>query len=152
MNKQSLEQQTEDLNRLPEDTPGQRIRKLRLKAGYSQKELSKLLGFTSNYLGQVERDSTPLSKNMTLVLCNLFHVDFSYLHHGIRPVRLEEQDRVQESLSGGHNIRTLLNDLIDNCSGDECRMLEPIVESLLYSIRETGWIELPEDGQTGDKP
>ena len=43
MNKQSLEQQTEDLNRLPEDTPGQRIRKLRLKAGYSQKELSDMI-------------------------------------------------------------------------------------------------------------
>lgn len=147
MNKRSSKQQIEDLNRLPENTPGQRIRKLRLKAGYSQKKMSELIPFTANYIGQVERDSRPLSTNMTDALCSLFHVDYSYLHHGICPVRLEEQDRVQENPNCDHNIRTLLKDFVENCSGDECQMLEPIVDSLLYSIRETKWIDPPEDDQ-----
>ncbi len=148
MNKRSPKRQTEDLNRLPENTPGQRIRKLRLKAGYSQKKMSELIPFTANYLGQVERGSKPLSTNMTDALCSLFHVDYSYLHHGICPVRPEEEDRVQEtSTDCGHNIRTLLKELVEGCTGEECRMLEPIVDSLLYSIRETGWIDPPEDDQ-----
>lgn len=151
MGKQSLNQSAEELNRLPEDTLGQRIRKLRLNARLKQKQLAALLGFTSNYLGQVERDAKPLSKNMADAICNYFHVDYNYLYHGIRLPQPEEHGRVQENAVYGHDPRTLLGNYIRNCSEDECRMLKPVIESLLYSLREAGWFDQREDGQIKDE-
>ena len=122
MSKQSLKQSAEELNRLPEETLGQRLRKLRLNTGLKQKQLAALLGFTANYLGQVERDAKPLSKNMADAICSYFHVDYSYLYHGIRPAQTGEHDTIHEDPFYNHDFRRLLNEYIKSCSEDEKRM------------------------------
>ena len=142
MSKQPLNKQANDTVLFPEDTPGQRIKKLRIKHGLNQKQLSRLLGFTANYFGQVERDEKPLSKNMADALCNYFHVSYSYLYHGIHPFQTGEYENVTEAPAYGHNIRMLLNEYIKSCSEDECRMLEPIIKSLVSSLRDVRWFDL----------
>lgn len=151
MSRQSSNQLTGKLNQPSEETPGQRIRKLRNSLGLKQKELAILLGFTANYLGQVERDAKPLSKNMAEVICNYFHVDYNYLYHGIPSGPLAEHDRLQENPVYDCDIRTLLNNYVESCSEDECRRLEPIIRSLIQSIRETGWFDPQETEQIEDE-
>lgn len=151
MSKQALNQLAEEVNQLSKETPGQRIRKLRKDLGLKQKELATLLGFTANYLGQVERDARPLSKNMAELICGYFHVDYNYLYHGIQSDPLVEHDRLQENPVYDCDFRTLLNNYIQSCSEDECRRLEPIIRSLIQSIRETGWFDPQETGQIEDE-
>ena len=59
-------------NPLPENTPGQRILKLRLGAGLTLEQLAERLDFTANYFGQVERDAIGLSNNMAHAICRYF--------------------------------------------------------------------------------
>ena len=120
----------EQISQLPESTPGQRIKKLRLTAGLSQNQLSRQLGFTTNYFGQVERDRKELSKNMADALCKYFHVDYSYLYHGIGEASGAPQS--------GSN-RELLIDYIRSCSEEECRLLEPVIRAIVQSLRSAGW-------------
>lgn len=151
MNKRSSNLPVKKQSRLLADTPGQRIRKLREDEGSSQKKLAGLLGFTANYLGQVERDARPLSKNMADAICSYFHVDYNYLYHGLRTAQPIEHNKVQEDPAYDQDYRALLNEYIRNCSEDECRMLEPVIESLLHSLRKTGWFDQADKGQIKDE-
>lgn len=122
----------EQISQLPESTPGQRIKKLRLTAGLSQNQLSRQLGFTTNYFGQVERDRKELSKNVADALCNYFHVDYSYLYHG------NGIGKVSDTAVSGSS-RELLIDYIRSCSEEECRLLEPVIRAIIQSLRSVGW-------------
>ena len=151
MSTQPLNQPTEELNQHSNESPGQRIRKLREEAGLKQKELAELLHFTSSYLGQVERGAKPLSKNLADVLCDYFHVDYNYLYHGIRLTPSPELGIIHEEPAYDHDFRARLKKYIRKCSEDECRMVEPILKSMLQSLRETGWFDSQEAGQIKDE-
>ena len=120
-------------NQLPENTPGQRIRKLRLTAGLTQEQLSELLGFTANYFGQVERDAVGLSKNMADALCDYFNVTYDYLYFGSPTCGTAEG---HETPYGSH---ARLIALIKSCPEKECRLLEPIVRAFVRTLRDAGW-------------
>ena len=120
----------EQIVQLPENTPGQRIKKLRMTAGLSQNQLSRQLGFTSNYFGQVERDQKDLSKNVADAICSYFHVTYGYLYHGLG---------AGNSPHPAPGSRELVIDLIKSCSEEECRLLEPAVKGLVEGLRAGGW-------------
>ena len=151
MSKKPLNKLTEELNQPSAETPGQRIRKLRKEAGLKQNELARLLEFSSNYLGQVERDAKPLSKNLADAVCSYFHVDYNYLYFGIRQASPAEHSRIEEDPAHTHDFRTLLNICVQSCSEDECRMLEPVIRSLIQSLREIGWFDPRRAGQIKDE-
>lgn len=128
-----MNQKNSDYSLLPENTPGQRLKKLRLTAGLSQVQLSKQLGFTANYYGQVERDAKDLSKNMTNSICKYFNVTYDYLFQGLEPEQLHEAPAYD------CGSRALLSDYIRGCSEEECRMLEPIIRALVEALRRANW-------------
>ena len=117
-------------NQMPENTPGQRIRKLRLTAGLTQERLSEYLGFTTNYYGQVERDAWGLSKNLASAICSYFNVTYDYLYFGSDPYDIEENHK---DVSICH---ALLIAFIRNCSEEECRLLEPVVKAIVLALRD----------------
>lgn len=117
-------------NQLLENTPGQRIRKLRLTAGLTQEQLSELLGFTANYLGQVERDAVGLSKNLADALCDYFNVTYNYLY-----CQSDSWNTAMEHGLTGPG-QTPIIALIKNCSEDECRLLEPVARACIQALRK----------------
>lgn len=128
-------------NQLPKYTPGQRIRKLRLTAGLTQEQLSELLGFTANYLGQVERDAVGLSKNMADALCDYFNVTYNYLYC--------QSDSRNTATEHGHTEpgQAPIIALIKNCSEDECRLLEPVARACIQALRKARRLNRQNTGQ-----
>ena len=124
-------------NPLPENTPGQRILKLRLSAGLTQEQLAERLGFTANYFGQVERDAIGLSNNMAHAICRYFNVTFDYLYFGPHACG------TMEKLGSLSENQAMLADFIKSCSEEECRMLEPIIKVFVRTLRDAGWFKNP---------
>ena len=119
----------EEISRLPEDTVGQRMKKLRLTAGLSQDKLSEYLGFTPNYYGQVERGAKELSKNLANAMCSYFNVTYSYLYQGISPDQLREE-------SGYDTCKNHIIRYLESCTEEECELLYPILKTMVQSRRE----------------
>ena len=117
-----------EIDRLPENTEGQRLRKLRLSAKLTQDKLSEELGFSSNYYGQVERGAKALSKNMADAVCGRFDVSYSYLYQGITPEKLRET-------SSYDTCKNYLIEFIATCTEKECEILYPLLQILIQDHR-----------------
>ena len=117
-----------EIDVLPEDTVGQRIKKLRLSAALSQEKLSEELGFSANYFGQVERGAKALSKNMADALCARFDVSYSYLYQGIRPEQLREDPVCDTS-------RNHIIEFFASCSDEECELLYRFLKMIVQDHR-----------------
>lgn len=117
-----------EMTGFPEDTVGQRIKKLRLSAGLTQEKLSEELSFSSNFYGQVERGAKSLSKNMADALCGRFDVSYSYLYQGIRPEQIKEASVYDTSKN--HMIK-----IFADCSNEECELLYSIAQALVQDRR-----------------
>lgn len=53
---------------------GKNIKKLRLKNGYTQEELSELVDITCSYVGQIERNERKISIDKLYKIANVFNV------------------------------------------------------------------------------
>ena len=118
----------ETISRLPEDTAGRRMKKLRLKAGLTQEKLSEYLGFSPNYYGQVERGRRELSKSLANALCCYFGVTYSYLYQGIRPDQLREEEEYD-------TCKNRLIRYLETCSEEECSLIYPVLQLLIQNKR-----------------
>ncbi|APC49604.1 hypothetical protein BME96_16015 [Virgibacillus halodenitrificans] len=61
---------------------GQRLENLRERSDYKQKEISALLGFTTNVYGMYEREERAPSLDTLVELADFFHVSVDYLLRG----------------------------------------------------------------------
>ncbi|MEC2159738.1 helix-turn-helix domain-containing protein [Virgibacillus halodenitrificans] len=61
---------------------GQRLENLRERSDYKQKEISALLGFTTNVYGMYEREERTPSLETLVKLADFFHVSVDYLLRG----------------------------------------------------------------------
>lgn len=113
---------------LPEDTVARRIVKLRMSAKMTQEEFSEMLGFSSNYYGQVERGKKGLSKHMADKLREYCGVSYNYLFQGISPEQISESSVYDTSKN------QILKYLTD-CGDEECELLYPIVQVLVQDRR-----------------
>lgn len=118
----------ETISQLPENTVGQRMRKLRLTAGLSQERLSEYLNVTPNYYGQVERDAKGLSKNLANAMCDFFQVTYDYLYRGIGPEQIREE-KLRDT------CKKHILSYIGACTEDECEIIYPILKILIQSRR-----------------
>ncbi|WP_060678286.1 helix-turn-helix domain-containing protein [Virgibacillus halodenitrificans] len=62
---------------------GQRLENLRERSDYKQKEISALLGFTTNVYGMYEREERAPSLDTLVELADFFHVSVDYLLRGM---------------------------------------------------------------------
>lgn len=126
-----------EIGSLPEETEGQRLRKLRLSAELTQDKLSEELGFSTNYYGQVERGAKALSKNMADAVCGRFDVSYSYLYQGIN------LEKLRETSSYGV-CKNQLIELTTACTKEECEILYSLLQMLVQDRRrrEMEWFAL----------
>ena len=119
-----------EIDKLPVDTVGQRIKKFRLSEGLTQEKISEKLGFSANYYGQVERGAKGLSKNMANAFCENFGLTYSYLYHGLSPEEIERE-------ASSDNSKNRVVAFFRACSEEECALLYPILLSMIHSRRKT---------------
>jgi len=74
---------------------GERVRALRLERRWTQKQLSKLLGISQNYLSELERGQGAFTAEHLLTILRTFNVPIDYFS----PVEAESPDQLQSALA-----------------------------------------------------
>jgi transcriptional regulator with XRE-family HTH domain len=74
-------------------TEGQRIKLIRKKLGYTQKEFAEILGFQESFMSSIETSRKFLSREKLLYLLEKFNININYLLAGIEPIFLTKRDK-----------------------------------------------------------
>ncbi|WP_195985964.1 helix-turn-helix transcriptional regulator [Clostridium sp. D33t1_170424_F3] len=100
---------------------GQRLKKYRLLAGMTQKQLSEILGIGEQYYGQVERGVKKLSLEKLMFFCTCFQIPLDDI---IRIDAKDEDDPIK--LACISEISQLLID----CSREQLALIKSFVHNI----------------------
>lgn len=100
---------------------GQRLKKYRLQAGMTQKQLSEILDIDEQYYGQAERGVKKLSLEKLMLFCTHFQIPLDDIIH------LEAKD---EDDPIKHAQISHISQLLIDCSREELAMIESMVKNI----------------------
>ncbi|WP_195983939.1 helix-turn-helix transcriptional regulator [Clostridium sp. D33t1_170424_F3] len=102
-------------------TMGQRLRKYRLQAELTQKQVSEILDIDEQYYGQAERGAKKLSLEKLVAFCSCFHITLD----DIIKVNTTAEDR---SLKSARIME--ITCLLENCSSDQLALIQSLVRNI----------------------
>lgn len=100
---------------------GERCRKARETAGYTQEQLADLIGVSTQFLSDAERGVTGMSVNTIVKLCGVLNISADFLLLGI-----EEPDKLESPLSIYARMRRL--------SPQERELVEEVTNLMMKSF------------------
>ncbi len=112
---------------------GLRIRRERIIWNLTQEELSRILGISPNYLGQIERGTRELSRKMEDRLCETFNLTREEFYHG-KPHR----SWVSMTAESGVIFHDLTEDdigrLLHSCTPEELQFFGHLIRCVLHYL------------------
>ena len=112
---------------------GLRIRRERIIWNLTQEELSKTLGISSNYLGQIERGTRELSRKMEDKLCETFNLRHEEFYQGI-----PQKSWVSITAESGVIFHDLSEEdigrLLHSCSREELQFCGHLIRCVLHYL------------------
>lgn len=90
---------------------GDKLQKARLANGYTQEQVSEIIGCSPRYVGQLETDTTSGSISFILSLCNLYHITPNDLYVEYVDVEIDPNNI---TFSGYINLNSEYKSIVDN--------------------------------------
>lgn len=110
-------------------TPGSRIRKLREKKDWSQKELAKRISINNSVLSRIEADKRPIETDLLARFCEVFGVSSDFIL-GMKP---DEPGKKKNTSKDG--VQDLIDYLMSNPPVDGKPISDELKNDLLTFIR-----------------
>ncbi len=91
---------------------GSKLQKARISNGYTQEQVSELVGCSSRYIGQLETNTTLGSISIIINLCNLYNISLNELFSDF--LNLENDLPSTNSFCGYINLSEEYKSIVDN--------------------------------------
>lgn len=102
---------------------GKLIRALREKKGWRQEDVQEKTGFSSRYLGRIERGSVNLTLSTLLRLCKMFEIGL--------PQLFSFMDTEKETLPEREKLIVRLNSILQTGDAEDLRELRIFIDEIL---------------------
>jgi len=102
---------------------GRQIKALRRKKGWRQEDVQGITGFSSRYLGRIERGSVNLTLGTLLRLCKIFELEL--------PQLFGFMDTEKETSPEREELIARLNSILQTNDPEELRKLRIFIEEIL---------------------
>lgn len=89
---------------------GEKLRKARIAAGYTQEQSSEEVEYAPRYIGQVETDRSKGSPALIIDLCNLYGVSMNYVYSDY----LNNHECNSDVILGYNNLTEEHRQIVDN--------------------------------------
>lgn len=90
---------------------GDKLQKARIANGYTQEQVTEIIGCSSRYVGQLETDTTSGSISIILNLCELYHISPNDLYGEYVDIEIDPNNI---TFSGYINLNSEYKSIVDN--------------------------------------
>lgn len=131
---------TNDMDSIPLETIGSRIRFAREKLGLSRESFAELVGLSAFYIGQIERDERNMSIDSLIKICDTLNISIDFILRGY--VKYLENIYIMEKLNNystdelDEQTKDIIS-LLSGTSNENIKIIKDIIKLLLPRLR--GW-------------